>query len=330
MPRFGEAILGGIKDAQEMKEGAINEMLKRQALMNSQKEAQYKAQDREREDLTKIAHTVLSSPELNRQNAWDNARSYMIQQGYENPGDVPENYQDAIPHLKQILAMGQKVDNLIPSAQDDRVYDLQKQKLGIDREELGLKKEELNLKANQGPDLSKYIKSEGDLRQEFDGLTKDFRVVNDANERIKASAQDPSAAGDLAMIYNYMKILDPGSTVREGEFATAQNSGSVPDRVVGVYNRILDGERLSSDQREDFSDRAQKLFTSQAKQFNKTAKRYQNLANEYGFRPNNVATPVEIRIFSREGQTATNPKTGERIIFKDGKLQPFNSMNGKP
>jgi len=34
-----------------------------------------------------------------------------------------------------------------------------------------------------------------------------------------------------------MKILDPGSVVREGEFATAQNSAGIPERIRAKYNR---------------------------------------------------------------------------------------------
>ena len=78
--------------------------------------------------------------------------------------------------------------------------------------------------------------------------------------RIQASAEDASAAGDLALIFNYMKILDPGSTVREGEFANAQNSGSVPTRIRGLYNQVMEGTRLTDAQRADFVNRAGRLF----------------------------------------------------------------------
>ncbi|MEM8882399.1 MAG: hypothetical protein AAGC82_17565, partial [Pseudomonadota bacterium] len=59
------------------------------------------------------------------------------------------------------------------------------------------------------------------LRKEFIGQTtvKDFRKQAEAFGRIDASAFEPSPAGDLALIFNYMKVLDPGSVVRESEFA---------------------------------------------------------------------------------------------------------------
>jgi hypothetical protein len=80
-----------------------------------------------------------------------------------------------------------------------------------------------------------------DLRKEFVSASGEFVKIRDAFKRIQVSAQDPSAAGDLALIFNYMKMLDPGSVVRESEFATAANAAGVPDRVRNTFNRILRG-----------------------------------------------------------------------------------------
>jgi len=100
------------------------------------------------------------------------------------------------------------------------------------------------------------------IRAEIRKADPDYIKIEDAYGRVQASAEDPSAAGDLALIFNYMKMLDPGSTVREGEFATAQNAGGVDQRIVSLYNRIMEGERLSPSQRSDFTNRSGKLFVS--------------------------------------------------------------------
>lgn len=130
---------------------------------------------------------------------------------------------------------------------------------------------------------------EKELRGEFTSLTKDYRTVSDAYGRIQASAKDPSAAGDLALIFSYMKLLDPGSTVREGEFATAATAGSVPERVIAQYNRLLtSGERLSDAMKADFVDRAQRLYDQSTKDYQKTKTQYEGLARRYGAEPANV------------------------------------------
>ncbi len=137
-------------------------------------------------------------------------------------------------------------------------------------------------------DPEKVFDQETKLRKEFTTQTDDFVKVRDAFSRIDASAKDPSPAGDLALIFNYMKVLDPGSTVREGEFATAQNSAGVPDRLRAQYNQITKGERLAPEQRQDFLTRAGKLYESQLNQYQGLEERYRGLAEMYKLNPEAV------------------------------------------
>lgn len=132
------------------------------------------------------------------------------------------------------------------------------------------------------------VKRAKDLRNEFTDLSKDFFKVNESVARVRASAKDPSAAGDLALIFNYMKVLDPGSVVRESEFATAANAAGVPDRIRAQYNKVLNGERLAPDTRADFSDRAERLFEEQRTVHDRRTKEYERLAEAVGADPKQV------------------------------------------
>jgi hypothetical protein len=125
-------------------------------------------------------------------------------------------------------------------------------------------------------------------RKEFTSLpvVKAFSDQTTAYGRVISSVQDPSPAGDLALIFNYMKVLDPGSVVREGEFATAQNAGSVDDRTRGLYNRIMSGERLSEAQRADFADRATRLYSGAEQQ-------YKDISEQYGAFARSAGLPSE-------------------------------------
>jgi hypothetical protein len=131
---------------------------------------------------------------------------------------------------------------------------------------------------------------EGKLRGEYRGLSKTFLDVRDAHERIKESANDPSAAGDLALIFNYMKMLDPGSTVREGEFATAQNAAGIPERITAMYNKAISGERLAPATRADFVKRAGGLYKRQEATQKKNEKQYRTLAQRYKVNADRVVT----------------------------------------
>lgn len=113
-----------------------------------------------------------------------------------------------------------------------------------------------------------------DLRKEYTGLpaTKDFAKQATAYDRVVQSATDPSAAGDLSLIFNFMKVLDPGSVVRESEFATAagaraaltraEGAGTVvPAFVAQAVQRLETGQMLLPEQRNDFLTRAGMLYT---------------------------------------------------------------------
>ena len=128
------------------------------------------------------------------------------------------------------------------------------------------------------------------LRKEFNNITKTDREISVAYQKIKQAAENPSGPGDLALIFAYMKLLDPGSTVREGEFATAQNSGGVDDKTIALYNRIVDGERLSEKQRPAFLNAAGLMIKPYRDNFEATKIRYSTLAEENGLQPSQVIT----------------------------------------
>lgn len=71
-------------------------------------------------------------------------------------------------------------------------------------------------------------------------IIKDFMGKSTAYGTLKTSYDKKD---DIAFIYSYMKMLDPGSTVREGEYANARNGGSVPEGIMIQYNKLLDNKK---------------------------------------------------------------------------------------
>lgn len=125
----------------------------------------------------------------------------------------------------------------------------------------------------------------GGLRKEFIGipLVKDFSSQSQALGRIVSSAEKDSPAADLALIFNYMKMLDPGSTVREGEFATAQNAAGVPERIVNLYNNVVNGTRLNPAQRQDFVGTAYDIYKQSEQSYDQLESQYNTLGQSiYG------------------------------------------------
>ncbi len=189
--------------------------------------------------------------------------------------------------------------------------------LALQRERFDFNKKakmfEMDLKREAKAAPGAKFDPEQKLRREYQGLTKDFRQIRDAYTRIEASAKDPSAAGDLALIFSYMRILDPSSTVREGEFATAQNAAGVPQRVMNIYNQVLSGERLGDTQRKDFVGRARQLFGGRRKQYAKTSGEFEQLALRNGLNPENVVLDLGVPTGGQGGQPRLrfNPETGD-------------------
>jgi hypothetical protein len=150
----------------------------------------------------------------------------------------------------------------------------------------------------------KVFTQEAKLRDKYVAQSADFSKQRDAYGRIEASAKDPSPAGDLALIFNFMKVLDPGSVVRESEFENAasakaslemaKESGErVPNFVMGAVNRMLTGQRLLENQRNDFVNRAGRLYKSAASQHGKRSSQYSKLARGYGLDPKRVVMDLD-------------------------------------
>jgi hypothetical protein len=156
----------------------------------------------------------------------------------------------------------------------------------------------------KGPDFD----TERKFRDEFTGLrqVKEFSDQSMAMGRVIASADDPSAAGDMALIFGYMKLLDPGSTVREGEFATAEQAAGLPARIVNLYNKAYSGQRLGDDQRQDFVGRAVKLYQNAEQQVKALEEQYRGFASEEGLNP--------MRAIPNLGYVGELPQVGPKII----------------
>jgi hypothetical protein len=137
-------------------------------------------------------------------------------------------------------------------------------------------------------DMAEKARVEAGLRDEIAGANKRYAIIRDAEAKIAAIGQQPSAASDLALIFSFMKVLDPESVVRESEFANAQNAAGVPDQVRNLWNRALSGERLNDAQRADFMKQAQTLALAQRGQYERSLRQYEGLAKRLQLDPENV------------------------------------------
>ncbi len=137
--------------------------------------------------------------------------------------------------------------------------------------------------------------NEAELRREFQTQSKPFQQVRDSYNRIQASGQNPTPAGDLSMVYNYMKMLDPGSVVRESEFASAATAKPMLERLGlswDAVGSVWSGKKLTTGQRQDFLNRANQLYSTEAQQHGQRVNEISRVAKESGLNPSHVITDM--------------------------------------
>ena len=128
--------------------------------------------------------------------------------------------------------------------------------------------------------------AEAPLRTSFLGQINPHIQISQAYRKIETAPD--TAAGDMSKIFGFMKILDPGSTVREGEYASAENARGVPDTVRAQYNKVMSGQRLTPSQRTQFTQAAGDLVGSQKQQFEGQKKFFENIAVKNRIAPESV------------------------------------------
>lgn len=153
--------------------------------------------------------------------------------------------------------------------------------------------------------IAKGRDKEENLRKEYltSPVSKETMQISTAMRRLNKAGQIKSAAGDLALIFNFMKIQDPRSVVRESEFKNAQEarawlteaegSGAViPAFVKQAILKLQTGESLLPEQRDDFLNTANNIYQGQLSQQQQLAATYDYLARGVeGVRPEFVVVP---------------------------------------
>jgi hypothetical protein len=134
------------------------------------------------------------------------------------------------------------------------------------------------------------VSTETELRKEYSALPeiKEFTTVETAFKQINNALSNPSAANDLAAATKFMKLLDPGSVVRESELGMAMNATGAIDRVQNYFQKLQNGQVLNPEQRADFKKAAQLAFSAAQDTRDRTSSRYVDLANSYNVDANNV------------------------------------------
>lgn len=121
------------------------------------------------------------------------------------------------------------------------------------------------------------LKLRGDFRSE--PIYKAHQDVQSAYSQISSALKQASPAGDLAGATKLMKILDPGSVVRESELGMAMAASGMLDRIENYAKNVVNGTKLTPTQRKDFQSLADTLYAESAKQYNAKRNEYKGIAD---------------------------------------------------
>lgn len=149
------------------------------------------------------------------------------------------------------------------------------------------------LKAEKEKDRGPKLSDENALRQQFLTQAKDFVTIRDSYDRLSRMAQSPSPAGDRAIIFNFMKILDPGSVVRETEFESAARAGSYGERMKAAVEKAYSGEMLTPSMRADFVTQAQGLFAAQQANYQRLEDQFRGIAGRAGMDTSQIVVEMD-------------------------------------
>lgn len=131
------------------------------------------------------------------------------------------------------------------------------------------------------------------LRKEFNSLdeVKNFKDVSASYRQVSSLAQKPGAtsADDTALTFSFMKMLDPGSVVREGEFALVGKSAGLPDQIVMALQRVDEGKALTPTIRAKLRETAATIMLQRRAAYDAQARNYRAIATDMGANPDQLA-----------------------------------------
>lgn len=164
-------------------------------------------------------------------------------------------------------------------------------------------KPEINISMGEG---QKGFENEMKLSSGFknEPVYKAFQEVKSAYGQITKAIDLRSPAGDLAAATKIMKLLDPGSVVRESELGMAMQATGLMDRITGYADNVIKGTKLTEQQRVDFRRLADALYGDAASSYNNKRGEYQELGQGYGLNTRTLGAPIS---FSAPSPAAVPP-----------------------
>ena len=113
-------------------------------------------------------------------------------------------------------------------------------------------------------------------------IYKDFNDMKAAYGQVITSLDQGTPIGDVAGATKVMKLLDPGSVVRETELGIAMAASGRMDRLQNYFTLWASGQKLTPTQRDDFKQLSNELYAAAGQAYNQKRDEYLDFGKETG------------------------------------------------
>src|SRR5512139_220547 len=140
----------------------------------------------------------------------------------------------------------------------------------------------------------KGFDNESKLRSDFraEPIYKEFQDTRSAYKQIKEALRQGTPIGDTAAATKIMKLLDPGSVVRESELAMSMQATGRLDRLRNYVQMQISGQKLTPQQRTEFGLLADDFYHAAEQAYNQKRMEYEQLAKDYGLNATRALGPA--------------------------------------
>jgi len=230
-----------------------------------------------------------------------------------------EKWSNALDHgyKVEILREGKRIELEVGRIEAERADDLERK----------LYKWKAQIDTNKGPEIKDLFDFEQKIRKEYTAVAGDYRDRVGAFNLLMSTQDSP--AGDIALITNFMKMLDPGSVVREGEFAQAAKAAGAPEQAVTALKGFVTGDKLGPIQRGDLRAIAIDIYKDTIEKFAPLEAQFRAIAEHYGLNADRVLLEWSDEPITEEqrGKGAT-VEIGADVKVEDLRKGDFYTENG--
>jgi hypothetical protein len=246
----------------------------------------------------------------------NNARKALLKKKLELAGTDRDKIEQALFEYQSEIEPSKALEYL--RIQNKERRDAEKEEMRykqqMQKEEKQREKEEKAFETEMKKEKRENISDRRDFRKDFvlDNRVRTYQEISGSFDRMKSvwesrpdkgdiNGKKKRAAIDQAMITLYNKMLDPGSVVRESEFARTPENVPKINKVVGYFQQLQEGGAGITDaDRKEIYDVAKQLYSSARDKYKEVLRTYYDDAEESEYDVNKIFPRRDIDILTEK------------------------------